>query len=351
MADPSKTEKATPKRIKDAREEGNVPRSQELCKTMVLFFGVLSLFFYAHTMYGYIAESFRYIFLQIPIFTENVTSLRSLSFTVGLYLAKIVFPFLIVIVLVSFMTTRIQVGKLWTTKVFKFSWERFNVVEGVKRIFFNRDAYVALLKSILQACIIGIAPYIVVKREFHNFSTMYFATPYQFMEYLLRTAFTMMIYAFIPMIGIALFDVWYTRFRYAEKLKMTKPEVKEEQKQQEGDVEQKQAMQRKMRAMNGKRIKQLIPVADVIVTNPTHFAVALKYDPSVASAPIVIAKGRNMLAQKIKEVARSSGVPIKENKPLAQALYKQVEVGDVIPQTMYRAVALILSELSKFKKR
>ncbi|MDE7469662.1 MAG: flagellar type III secretion system protein FlhB, partial [Desulfovibrionaceae bacterium] len=312
--------------------------------------GTIALFFYISSMTAQVQEAFIHFLGGLHTFTITPNSVYSLAIEISQRIALLILPILCFIALVGFLTARIQVGKLWTTEVFKFKWEKFNIIKGVQRLFFTTESFVRLGKSIVQACIIAIAPYIVLKDKYKEFIVTYHATPYQTGAFLLETAFTMMQYTLIPMLLLMFIDIFYTRYKYKENIKMTKQEVKDEYKQVEGDVALKQRMRKKMRDLIGRKVEQLIPTADVVITNPTHFAVALKYDPNIAPAPIVIAKGKGYRAKKIKELARIHGVPIKENKPLAQALYKTLEIGDVIPEEMYHAVALILSSLAKFKR-
>jgi flagellar biosynthetic protein FlhB len=145
--------------------------------------------------------------------------------------------------------------------------------------------------------------------------------------------------------------VWFTRWNYAENLKMTKDEVKDERRQAEGDPRIKAKQRQKMMEVMRQRMLADVPKADVIITNPTHIACALRYDPTVSPAPTLVAKGLDHLAEKIKEIAREHNIPIRENKPLARALYKSVEVGDTIPMELYQAVATILAQLDKFRRK
>ncbi len=170
-------------------------------------------------------------------------------------------------------------------------------------------------------------------------------------SYMLLVAYKMVCYALVPMIVIALADLWYVRWRYHDNLMMTKEEVKDEHRQAEGDPLVKQKQTAKMYEVIGRRLKSTVPKADVVITNPTHYAIALRYDIKEAPAPMVIAKGADAMARRIREIAIENDVPIHENPPLARALYKQVEIGEIIPEELYQAVAAILAKLAKFKKR
>jgi len=351
QSDPSKTEKATPKRRNKQREEGNVPKSQETTKAVSLTAGLIGLYLWI----GIIANEFRvlagHFFRYAPEYTLTEQSVMDMAFWISGLLAKILLPFLLFIGMIVYITLRLQVGKLWTTKVFKFKLSRFNLLKGLKNIFASPQALLRLLKSIAMMLIIGIVPYMVIKREFPGFLAMYYTNAEGVASYMLTTGFWMVAYTLIPIFAVAAFDLWQSRYAYEEGIKMTKSEVKDERKQQEGDPIIKQQQRQKMMAAMSKRMMQDVKKADVVITNPTHYAVALSYNPSEASAPIVVAKGLNHLAEKIKAAAREHNVPIRENKPLAQALYKAVEVGDMIPEELFKAVASILASIWRMKNK
>jgi flagellar biosynthetic protein FlhB len=274
-----------------------------------------------------------------------------MAFWVSGLLAKMLLPFLFFIALIVYLTLRLQVGKLWTTKVFKFNLSRFNLLKGLKNIFASPQALLRLCKSLIMMIIIGLVPYVVIKRAFPGFLDMYYTNAEGVASYMLTTSFWMVAYTLIPIFAVAAFDLWQSRFAYEEGIKMTKEEVKDERKQQEGDPLIKQKQRQKMLAFMARRMLQDVKKADVVITNPTHYAVALSYNPAEASAPVVVAKGLNHLAEKIKAVARENNVPIRENKPLAQALYKAVEVGDMIPEDLFKAVASILANIWRMKNK
>ena len=216
---------------------------------------------------------------------------------------------------------------------------------------FSPQTVLRALKSLVFALILGIIPGFILWTEYLNFLPMYYATPEGVAAYMLETALKVVKYSMIPLIAIAIFDVWQSRYAYNESLKMTKDEVKDERKQAEGDPVIKQKQRQKMMEVMARRMLADVPKADVVVTNPTHIAVALSYNPSEAPAPVVLAKGVNRLAEKIKEVARENRVPIRENVPLARALYKSVEVGEMIPEDLYKAVAAVLASIWRLKPR
>ena len=349
--DPSKTESATPKRVRKARQKGNVAKSQEVSKTMSLLAGFIALYAYVGTIGTEIQGLFRHFLQNDFAFTASPGNVINLVRWLATEIAVLVLPIMIFIALVVIIVLRLQVGKLWTTEVFKPKLSRFNPIPGIQRMFLSKDTAIRMGKSLLQALVIGFAPYLVIKNEFANFITLYHTDVSSLAIYLMKISYKVVLYALIPMLIIAVADFFYTRWEYAENLKMTKDEVKDEMKQMDGDPRVKAKQRQKMMEMMRRRMMQEVPKADVIITNPTHIAVALKYNALEAPAPMVVAKGADHLAEKIKEIAREAGVPIRENKPLARALYKSVEVGETIPEEMYQAVAAILASLSKFRNQ
>lgn len=350
--DPSRTEKATPKRRNKARQEGNVPRSQELSKLVVLLAGLLGL----RLLIGFLSDEMKGIFAGA--FTSwgdmqlTEQSVHTLFVDVSLHLAKMILPILFILFVASLVVNRLQVGRLWTTKVFKPKFGKFfNITAGLKRLMLDVNALVRLARSLLGAAAVAIGPVILLRKEMGNLLPLFSQTTEGIAAYLLAVSFKMVLYSLIPMIAVAVADTLYTRWEYEEQLKMTKDEVKDERRQAEGDPVIKSKQKQKMLAFSRQRMLQNVPKADVVVTNPTHFAVALRYDPGEAPAPLVVAKGADHMAEKIKQVARDAGVPVRENKPLARALYDQVEVGDIIPEDLYKAVATILAKLHRFRKK
>ncbi|WP_207259600.1 flagellar biosynthesis protein FlhB [Desulfovibrio sp. Huiquan2017] len=350
--DPSKTEKATSKRRDKQRGEGNVAKGQEIPKVMTLLVGVLFLRATIGFYHNQFTEIYRWTFLEAINFQLDKSMAYSL-FTWGLgKLALLVVPLMLVLALMSFLSMRLQVGALWTSKPLQPKFGKlFNIANGIKKLMLSPDALLKLCKSLLQAMAVAIAPYIVIKQELPNLLPLFHANVQGIIIFILSAGYKMVCYALVPMLLIAVADLVYERWNYEEQIKMTKDEIKDERKQAEGDPRIKQKQRQKMMEAITSRMFQDIPKADVVITNPTHYAVALQYDPLKAPAPLVLAKGVNKVAERIKEVARENSIPIEENRPLAQALYKQVEIGETIPEELFQAVAAILAKLEKFKHR
>lgn len=349
--DPSRTEQATPKRVRKQREEGNVPKSAELGKAVSLTGGMMALYVWIGPMSEAIKNIFRRFLVHSWEFDPNPQNVYILTQELMLELCKIIMPILLFLAFLGFLAQRLQVGKLWTTKVFKFKWQRFNILKGLKQMMFSPQTALRTIKSLLFAIILCLIPGWLIWREHENFLPMYYATTEGVAAYMLQMAFKLTCYALLPILAITVFDVWQTRFAYREGMKMTKDEVKDERKQAEGDPVIKNKQRQKMMQVVMQRMLQDVPRADVVVTNPTHIAVALRYNVDEFPAPVVLAKGADHLAEKIKAVAREHNVPIRENVPLARALYKAVEIGDMIPEELYKAVATLLASIWKLKPR
>ena len=350
QSDPSKTEKATPKKREKTREEGNVAKSQEVPKAFSTLAGIIILYGWAETINDRLGNIMRSCYTYDSSLEMTGKSALKMINTIAYDLAVMLLPIFLFLFFWTAVSMRMQVGHLWSTKVFKPKWERFNPIKGMKNMFLSLQTLVRLVKSIVFAAVIGAAPYLVITDEMDNFILLYNATPEGIAAYMCKLIFKVSLYGVIAMILVAFGDYFYTKWDYEENIKMSKDEVKDEHKQSEGDPKIRSQQRQKMMEMSQKRMMQDVPQADVVITNPTHIAVALKYDAREAPAPIVIAMGADNIAQKIKEIAAEHNIPLRENVPLARALYKSVNVGDQIPEDLYKAVASILASLSKFKR-
>ncbi len=349
--DPSKTENATPKRVNKQRSEGNVPKSQELGKAVSLLGGMSILYAWIGPMSEEIKKLFRHFLSHAWEFDPNPENVYNLTLELMFEVCKITMPILLTLAVLSMLAQRLQVGKLWTTKVFKPKLQRFNIIKGIKQMLFSPQTILRTFKSLMFSLILSIIPAWIIYKEHQNFLPMHYATTEGVAVYMLQMAFKLASYALIPILIIAIFDVWQSRYAYKENMKMTKSEVKDEHKQADGDPVVKGQQRKKMMEAMSKRMLQDVPKADVVITNPTHIAVALRYNATEAPAPMVLAKGADHLAEKIKQVARENNVPIRENVPLARALYKSAEVGDMIPEELYKAVATVLAVIWKLKPK
>jgi flagellar biosynthetic protein FlhB len=349
--DPGRTEQATPKRVSKARDEGNVAKSQEISKAVSIGAGLVGLTLYLPVMYRHFVSLFQSFLGHSHEFSPDQASVYGLFTGVSLELAVLLLPPLLFIGACVWLCMRLQVGKLWTTKIFKFNLSHFNPIAGLKRMLLSLQTLTRMGKSLIQALIVGYVPYRVLMGEIDNFLLLFNADVMGITTYMLMLSFKMVAWTLLPMSVLAGIDLIWTRYQYRENLKMTKQEVKDERKQSEGDPIIKNRQKQKMMAMMARRMLQSVPKADVVITNPTHFAVAISYNAAEAPAPVVVAKGADHLAARIKEIAREHNVPIRENVLLARALYSSTEVGDMIPEELYKAVAGILAAIWKMKGR
>ena len=349
--DPSKTEEATPKRVRKQRAEGNVPKSAELGKAVSLTGGLIIMTLWIGSLKDALFELFRRFLDYSSVMEVTAQSIYNLSLELSVHIAYMILPILLFLCFIGVLAQRFQVGKLWTTKIFKPKWSKFNLFRGLKQLLVSPQTILRVIKSLLFCLVLSIIPAMVLYYEHVNFIYLYYETPEAIARYMLELGFELAKYALFPIICIAAFDVWQSRYAYKESMKMTKDEVKDERKQSEGDPKVKSAQRKKMMQMSMKRMMKQVPKADVVVTNPTHLAVALRYNTMEAPAPVVLAKGAGHIAQRIKDIAKENRIPIRENVPLARALFKACEVGDMIPEELYKAVAAILASIWRLKPR
>lgn len=339
-----KTEKPTPKKRREAREDGQIVQSKEINSVVILFACFLGIKIFGGMI------SFQLQNFLITIFNEiqnvesffnsdtlNVNGLKIVS-TLGL----MVLPILGVAFLAALIINYLQVGFLFTTKTLKIKMDRLNPIEGLKKIISKR-ALMELVKSILKILLVSYVAYDYIKEnilEIIKYSTL---ETYQF-----YVSFSTLIFGFVvkllsTLMFLAILDYIFQWKQHEDKLKMSKQEIKEEYKQTEGDPVIKGKIKEKQRSIAMNRMMQDIPKADVIITNPTHYAIAIKYDKESYSAPYILAKGADLIAQNIKKIAKENSLPIVENKFLARTIYKTLDIGDVIPEELYEAVAEVLA--------
>lgn len=343
-----KTEPATEKKLRDARKEGQVAKSKEIGNA----FGLLALFlvlkFYVGFMGNRFIGGFSSVYSQIPEYikmydgniqeqTISAIFVQSMS-RVLLILA----PFLLIGALVSFLTNVVQVKWKPTSKPLQPKFNKLNPVSGFKRIF-SPSSLVELVKSLLKIGLVGYVVYSYLKKNMPPLYRFYDLSLNQGIVQAGKVVVNLGIRISLFYMIIALLDYIYQKWKFKNDMKMTKQEVKDEYKNQEGDPQIKGKQRQRMQEASRRRMMQALPQADVVITNPTHFAVAIKYDPQKYDAPYVVAKGADYLAQRIKETAKENHIEIVENKPLARMLYANVDVGSVVPPELYQAVAEVLA--------
>lgn len=349
-----KTEPATAKKLNDAREEGKVAKSKELTSAFDLVVLFLVLKFFVSFLGERLTAIFTFVYGGIAEFVKlnqaDVTSQSISSFIMKMILnwMVIVLPFFLFGVVVTLLISIYQVGWKVTTKPLQPKLSKFNPINGFKRIF-SKDSLMELVKSIIKIGLIFAVAYSQVNKHQNELFILY--------ELELNRAIALIgslildtglkIGLIYMIVGIA--DFMYQKHKFNEDMKMTKQEVKDEYKNSEGDPAVKGQQKQRMREASQRRMMQAVPKADVVITNPTHLAVALQYEGIEKSAPIVVAKGEDYLAQKIKEVASEHHIEVVENKPLARMLFYNVELGAEIPPELYQSVAEVLAMVYKMK--
>ena len=349
FADSQKTEKATPKRRQDAREKGQVLYSREISSALVLIFVFLTIKALGGYLYNQIAALFRLCMnFSLTFDVYSVNEILRLAGIILMQLLKIVGPLFAVALVVGIGSCYAQVGSLFTVEPLKPKLSRLSPINGIKRIFSLRGLS-ELIKSVLKIIVIGVAAWKSIEAEANNIAKLMNLDLRPISGYLGSTTINVAIKICMWLVAIAILDFGYQWWQYERDLRMTKQEVKEEYKEIEGNPETRQRIRSKMREISTRRMLSEVPKADVVITNPTHYAVAIVYDAEKAPAPVVVAKGQDYIAQRIKEVAKENGVEIVENKEVAQALYKTVEIGQQIPPELYQAVAEILAFVYRLK--
>jgi len=348
----SKTEKPTQKRLKDARNKGDVARSQDLGASLSLAASLLFFVMVIPSMSNRLIEFWHKQFTTLHHQDWSVNLLTA-TFRDGFFLYLIIIvPLFIVLAVVAIFTNMIQGGGLiFRLKNIKFNFKKFNLFKGIKRIMLSSQAIIELLKSMVKVVIIGVIAYSVVKSEFTEIFSLS-AEPLAKSLHVMSRLFLKLASAIILfLLVLSVFDYLVQKMHYIKKMKMTKQEIKDEYKQMEGDpkIKSKRRQIQFQRAMS--RMMEKVPQADVVITNPTHYAVALKYEYQKMKSPVVIAKGKNLIALKIIERARLHRIPVVENPPLARGIYAAVELNHPIGEDFFRPVAEVLAYIYKLKGR
>lgn len=343
-----KTEPATAKKLDEARKEGQVAKSKELVNAVSLLVLFLIIKYYAPALGRSLMACFEdtYELFTLIIGDRRIAPSNNL---LGMALKEslldilwILLPILLITFVVAFLSNAVQIKWKVTTKPLEPKLSKISPLSGFKRIFSTKQL-VELIKSIAMIAVIAYVVYDTVKDEYEQLFTLYDITLNQAIHLTGELIVDLGIKISMIFLVIGVADLIYQKFKFKEDMKMTKQETKDEYKQTEGDPQIKGQIRRRMQEASRRRMMQALPQADVVITNPTHFAVALKYDNTVSKAPIVIAKGADYLAFQIKDKAKEYKIDIVENKPLARLLYNNVDVGAEIPPELYQAVAEVLA--------
>jgi len=348
--DEGRTEEPSEHKKKKSREEGKIPKSQDLSGSLVMLIVSLTLVSLSEYIFLTIKEMFEFYFTIAPQLLEldnRYIFVQALN-----YLLKIILPILIIAVITGIVVNIAQVGFLIAPKALKPDFKKIvpDFVKYIKKSFFSSESIFNLIKSLLKVFIIGGFSYYNIYYNIKYFSVLMRKSLSFSLDFIVKELSYLFIQVTIIFIVIGLIDFIFQKRQHLNSLKMTKQEVKEEHKTFEGNPLVKQRLRQRMREILTQNITKIIPQADVIIANPTHFSVALEYKSTTMKAPTVIAKGQDHLAFRIKELAKTNNIPIMENKFLARSLYNEIDIGDEIPPKYYEAVIVILKEVYKLNK-
>ncbi|MGE5580941.1 MAG: flagellar biosynthesis protein FlhB [Bacillota bacterium] len=349
--DPDKTEEATPRRKSEARKKGQVAKSNELNSVVVLLalFVILNYFggwFYSE-LTAYVKNN-----LGPSALTKELTetNLGQIMMRHCIFFLRMFLPIGLGAMAVGVIVNVLQVGPLFTLEPLKPKFNRLNPISGFQRMF-STQGLVELVKSLLKLFIVIYFVYATVKDRVNLLLETAKLPPFAVAKIIWGIMYQIALKICIFLFVLALMDYIYQRWEYRKSLRMSKKEVKDEYKQLEGNPLIKNKIRQRQRQIATRRMMQEVPKADVVITNPTHLAIALRYDSSSMTAPMVIAKGEGYMAEKIKEVAIANGITLVENRPLAQALYKTVDIGEAVPEKLYQAVAEVLAFVYRLKRK
>ncbi len=345
-----KSEQPSGKRLEDAREEGNVARSVELNSVAVIVATliVFKMFsgFFGRTLGGYI----RFMYSESSIYEVTIKSMSLILAKTLQTFALVVGPIILGALFLAVVSNLAQVGFMVSPKALMPKFDKLNVLKGLKQLVSSK-ALVELVKGILKIFLIGFIGYSVVTSHFATYTVLPHHTIAEITGFLADLLYEITYKVAITLFILAIGDYAYQRYEHIKGLKMTKQEVREEAKQSEGDPQVKGKIKQAQQALARNRMMADVPDATVVVTNPTHYAVALKYNPAIKEdAPRVVAKGKNLIAQQIKKIAKENDVPVMENRPLARSLFAACDVGSEIPGELYQAVAEVLSRVYQADK-
>lgn len=341
--DTERTEAATGKRRGEARQRGQVARSQELNSALLMLSATLVFYVLASPMLDGMTGLMRAHLGQGLSGELTPTGIHHLMLTTSYQAAMLLAPFMGVLVLVGCVANVAQVGFMANSSVLSLKWGRLNPAAGFKRLFAPGRMIAETVKSHLKFALVGLVVYWTLNGHLPEIPLLMDMTPHQTLRWVGGLCFRLALRVSLIFLVLAAVDYVYQRWQYEKSLRMTKGEVKEEAKQAEGDPTVKGQIKNLQRQAAMRRMMADVPKADVVVVNPIHFAVAMRYDSTSMQAPTVVAKGARLVAQRIVELAKAHGIPIVEDPPLARALHAGVEIGQQIPTNLYKTVAEILA--------
>jgi flagellar biosynthetic protein FlhB len=350
MPDLERTERPTAKKRRETREKGRVAKSREVSTYLVLIAGIAILYFAGSYMVTEMAFLMKTTLVQAADLRIEGADLLPLLRRTIIVLAKVLTPILLVVTLAGVLGNFIQVGFLVSWEPLKPDLSKLNPLKGIQRLISLRSL-TEIVKFVVKLLLVGIVLYTAIRKEIPFIMPLADQSLQAIGIYIFKTIFRIMLRTSWVLLLLAILDYAYQRWEFEKGLKMTRQEIKDEYKQSEGDPLIKSRIRRIQREWARRRMMEAVPQADVVITNPVQLAVALGYKNETMVAPEVLAKGAGAVAERIREIARTHGVPIVENKPLTRALFRQVDVGRQIPAALYKTVAEVLAYVYRLKNR
>lgn len=346
-----KTEQPTSKKLDDSRKEGQVAKSTEISSFVVFGTGLLIIFIFQGFMAGRLGSLATEIFKSISILDIQFNLIQLYMAKGFLFFFLTLSPFFLGIMVFALAANLAQVGLKLSPKALKPNFGKMDPIKGIKNKFFSSKSVVELLKTFAKLVIVSLFIYFSLSTLILQSTDLLGKSVEEIVEFMSAAALSLLWKIIIVYAVLAAADFIFQKHKFKKDMMMTKQEVKEENKQTYGDPYIKGKIKEKQFEMSHNRMIASVPKADVVITNPTHFAIALKYDTTKNSAPVVLAKGMDEVALRIKEVARKNNVPLYEDKPLARALYKTCKVGEEIPEKLFETVAKILAFVYKARRK
>ena len=349
--DEGRTFEPTDSTYRRAREEGRVAKSQELIASLGLLLPGVALIFLAPGMLNTCAEMLRFFFTRVNELDPLNDRFTAAVFAV--YFARMAAPILVIAFVTALFSNYIQVGFLFTTKPLTPDFSRVLPRFGryFQRTLFSAEGIFNFFKSILKMAIIGLVAFFIIQSRFNELVNLQTASLWTSVSLVSSLAAQLLVVSAILLLALSVPDILFQRWQFRESLKMTREAAKEEIKQEEGNQEMRHRIRSRYRELLSRSMLQAVPGADVVITNPTHYSVALFYDPRQMEGPRVVAKGEDELALRIREVAKENGVPVVAHPPLTRILYQETEVGDEIPRRYYEVVALVVGKFFSYERK
>ncbi|SDG98377.1 flagellar biosynthetic protein FlhB [Alteribacillus persepolensis] len=345
-----KTEKATPKKRQDTRKKGQVPKSTDVNTALILLAVFLFLFLYGKVLGNHLFSTMEHVYKEYILQDVTEHAIPAMFKELTMESVLVMLPILLIALIVGMGASMLQVGFMFTPEAIKFKLEKINPLKGLKRIFSLR-ALVEFLKSMLKITLVGLLASSIIWFSLDSLMLLSLKSVQDgFFEVARLTGIIGALTACL-LLFLSIPDYIYQKYDHEKQIRMSKQDVKDEQKKMEGDPQIKSKRKQKQMDMAMQRMMQEVPEADVVITNPTHFAIALRYDEENMDAPVITAKGADFIAYRIKTAAKQNEVVLVENKPLARALYYQTDIGDKVPEELFKATAEVLAYVYRLKNK